>query len=402
MLATALLIEFAKFLKIISWIVLPVLLATVLITVFIHYRRRKKQKAEDTGIDEKIFPASPEHDGNDGTAGAYVYFDHSGLIRQYKNKLSYNHAKYAALKQDFEKLELKYTAVIDSGLIQPFNNEKNTKMENTIEQLQTRILALTEDYNADKRELTARLEQLDRSYKSLEAENESLLEQINMQTATDDEKEIIVNRWKEENSVLRNQLGEQQYLRDLVEEKKAQIEFLQNQVEQRLKNYHLAEQQRGEIYTELEKLRQNRAVEMEAIKSELNASQVSNNKLKISVEEIEKQLEEKQQFVISKLDQITYLENVLQELREQNEMLNASVADNADRVAVLQQQLEDEQSRSGMLEQRLVSNRQLLHRLYKEFSTCIEEESLESPVVTLRPSYISKVNTADWDETAAQ
>jgi chromosome segregation ATPase len=395
LLAAGLLIEFAEFLQIISWIVLPVLFIAIGLTIFVHYRSRKKKK-QSTGspvadtllpsLESSPYPAS----------GAYVLFDHSGLIRQYKNKLSYNHARYAALKQDFDKLELKYSAIINNTgdankRSNKFNHPKKSEMENMNGQLQETIQKMNEEFATEKKELISRLEQLDRSYKSLEAENESLLEQINMQSATGDEKEIIVNRWKEENALLKAELQEKAYLKDLVDEKKAQIEFLQNQVDHRLRSFHQAEQQREEMKAELEKAKQAQRYvnsHTDAMKTELAQKQENIERLINIIEEKDSELTEQQQVMLSKQDRITYLESVLQEFKQQNEILHASVADGHDRAGVLNQQLEDERSRIALVEQRLSVNKQILQRVYKELAACMEEHN-EASVVSLRPAYIS-------------
>lgn len=399
LLATGLLMEFAKFLKIISWIMLPVLLAIIAITIFFHYRRKRKQ--DDNGqhkLDDVLSLAAGEHTSK---PGAYVLFDHSGLIRQYKNKLSYNHAKYTALKHDFDKLERKYRAMVDAGKSR-FVNLKNNDMENTPEQLMNKM---ADEYAAEKKELLARLEQLDRSYKSLEAENESLLEQLGMQSATDEDKEIIVNRWKEENATLRAELQEKVFLADMLEENKAQITFLQNQVEQRIKNYHQAERQREEARQETERLRRSyeqHAGDMQALKNELAQKENATSDFRQELAEKEREIRQQQELLLSKNDHITYLGNVVQELKQQNEMLNAAVADGHDRAAALQQQVEDERSRLVLAEQRLAANKQLLQRLYKEFAACMEDESQSPPVVSLRPAYINKASEEEWDETAVK
>jgi chromosome segregation ATPase len=400
LLATGLLMEFAKFLQIISWIMLPVLLAIIAITIFFHYRRKRRKDIGGQHPLEDIL-SSPTDDHDTSRPGAYVLFDHSGLIRQYKNKLSYNHAKYTALKHDFEKLERKYRAIADGGKPR-FVNLKNNDMENTPEQLMNKM---ADEYAAEKKELLTRIEQLDRSYKSLEAENESLLEQVGMQSATDEDKEIIVNRWKEENAALRTELQEKVYLADMLEEKKAQIEFLQNQVEQRIKNFHQAERQREEARQETERIRRSyeqHAGDIQSLKDEAIQKENEANECRRELVEKEREIRQQQELLLSKNDHITYLGNVLQEVKQQNEMLNAAVADGHDRAAVLQQQVEDERSRLVLAEQRLAANKQLLHRLYKEFAACMEDESQSPPVVSLRPAYISKASEEEWDETAVK
>lgn len=401
LLAAGLLIEFARFLKIMSWIVLPVFLSAVAVTIIIHYRRKKKKKEITVDpIAELLLPsvATPEQENK--PQGAYVLFDHSGLIKEYQHKLTYNHARYAALKHDFDKLELKYQAALHGGKSRSAHI-KNSSMENNEQKLQDNISPLQEEFDAEKKELLIRLTQLDHSCKKLEEENGSLQQQVGMQTATEDEKGIIFHSLREENRTLKIQVKEQQYLRDFLEEKKAQIEFLQNQLEQRVKNFHEAEQSRGEVNQQLEGTKQQQeqlSHELASARNELIQKQeLVNEKTKI-IHEKEAQLEEKHQAFISNLDRITYLDNIVKELRQQNEILNADVTDHEERAAALQQQVEDEQARTDAAERKLAANKQMLLRMYKEFSSCIDEEQAP-PVVTLRPAYIS---SDEWEETAVQ
>jgi chromosome segregation ATPase/cbb3-type cytochrome oxidase subunit 3 len=403
LLATGLFMEIVQFLQIISWIVLPALSLVVILTIYTHYRRKKKKNAAAEEADA-FHPASAEEEGRPAKRGAYLLFDHSGLIRQYRNKLSYHHARYAALRYDFEKLQSKYDVALGVADT-PSTQLKITNMENTTEQLQLAMNQMSEEYAAEKNQLLVRLEQLDRSYKNLELENESLLEQIGLHSASGEEKAIVVNRWREENDALKKQVMEQDYLKDVIEEKKTQIEFLQNQVDLRIRNYHAAEQQRNEMSMELQKIKQQQSSfsgELEKFRTEAEQNQQLITSLKTAVEEKENLLQDKQQALISRLDQVTYLENLVHEIKEQNELLNASVADQQDKVNNLQELLDDERAKSVVMEQKLLGNKQLLQRLYKEFTTCMEEATQGSPIVTLRPSYISKVNTEEWDETAVQ
>ncbi|HEX7902603.1 MAG TPA: hypothetical protein VF487_01910 [Chitinophagaceae bacterium] len=402
LLAAGLLIEFARFLKIMSWIVLPVFLSAVVVTIIIHYRRKKKKKEITVDpIADLLLPSVATQEQEDKPRGAYLLFDHSGLIKEYQHKLTYNHARYAALKHDFDKLELKYQAALHDGKSRTAHI-KNSSMENNEEKLQNNISPLQEAFAAEKEELLMRLTQLNHSCKKLEEENGSLQQQIGMQTATEDEKNIIFHNLREENRTLNAQVKEQQYLQDLLKEKKAQIEFLQNQLEQRVKSFHEAEQNRVEANQQLEGTKEQQeqlSHELALARNELIQKQkLVDEKVKI-IHEKETQLQEKQQAFISNLDRITYLDNVVKELRQQNEMLNADVADHEQRNAALFQQVEDEQTRTDAAERKLAANKQMLLRVYKEFSSCVDEEMKAPPVITLRPAYI---NADDWEETAVQ
>jgi len=404
LLATGSAFDFVKFIQILCWIILPVLLLAVLLTVFLHYRKKKIEKAEAENGDEEFMHASPELVGYTKGDGEYVFFDHSSLISEYKKRLSYNHARYTALRHDFEKLETKY-AMLASYATTMLINKKNINMENLQDSMpqnmETEINKMTENYAAEKKELFSRLEQMKNSYQNLEHEHELLLEKVSMETITDEEKTAIINRWREENIALKDKVAEQEYLKEVIEEKKVQIDFLQNQLEQRIKNNHQSDTQRKQVLADLEQSKnanESTLKQLESVKTELMRQQEDRNKLQMVLNEREELLAERQQLLASKLDHITWLENTLHEFKEQNEILNASVADSKDLISAFQEQLSQEQLRTQSIEQKLLSNKQVLQRLYKDFSAIIEEENGQSPVIALRPDYINREN----EEIAAQ
>jgi len=403
-LATGSAFDFVKFIQILCWIILPVLLLAVLLTVFLHYRKKKIEKTEAENGDEELMHASPELLGYTKGDGEYVFFDHSSLISEYKKRLSYNHARYTALHHDFEKLETKY-AMLASYATTVLINQKNINMENLHDSMpqnmETEINKMTENYAAEKKELLSRLEQMKNSYQNLEHEHELLLEKVSMETITDEEKTAIINRWREENIALKDKVAEQEYLKEVIEEKKVQIDFLQNQLEQRIKNNHQSDTQRKQVLADLEQSKnanESTLKQLESVKTELMRQQEDRNKLQMVLNEREELLAERQQLLASKLDHITWLENTLHEFKEQNEILNASVADSKDLISAFQEQLSQEQLRTQSIEQKLLSNKQVLQRLYKDFSAIIEEENGQSPVIALRPDYINREN----EEIAAQ
>ena len=402
-LATGSAFDFVKFAQILCWIVLPVFLLAGLLTVFLHYRKKKIEKAEAPGDDENFMHASPELLGYTKGDGEYVFFDHSSLISEYKKRLSFNHARYTALHHDFEKLETKYAML--ARYTAAITNKKNTNMENLHESMpkhvEKEINKMTTDYAAEKRELAERLEQLGKSYQNLEQEHESLLEKVSMETVTDEEKAAIINRWREENIALKERVAEQDYLKEILEEKKIQIGFLQNQLEQRIKNNHQSDHERNQLLANLEQSKssgENVLKQLESLKNELSKAQEENSKLQMVLNEKEGLLNERQQLLASKLDHITWLENTLYETKEQNELLNASVADKKDIVSVLQDQLLYEQARTQAIEQKLASDKQVMQRLYKDFSAVMNEENEQSPVIPMRPDYVNR----DTEEIVAQ
>jgi chromosome segregation ATPase len=267
----------AVFLQVLCWIILPALALVSFFTILHHYARKRKNAANALEGDEIAHLAQQGSKGK----GAYLLFDHTGLVREYKRKLSYSHARYAALKKDFDKLEKQYR----QGHADRPVHLKIKDMETTQEQLH-------------------------------------------------------VAEGQVPSKVL--------YLKDLVEEKKLEVAFLQSQLESRVRKQHEAEGEK--------------------------------EKMKI---EWEAALAEKEQL-------ISYAENQLGELKQQNELLNAAVADGNDRVLSLSNQLEEEQARVITMDQKLQANRQLLQRLYKEFTTCLEQEEA-SPVIPMQPAYLNSV-----------
>jgi chromosome segregation ATPase len=260
MLASGILLEFAQFLRIISWITFPVLFLAVIITIIIHYYRKKKRKNGEEPLTEE---------------GVHLLFDHTGLIRQYHTKLSYNQARYAALKQDFEKLELKYAAL---------NTNNEIHMENTVNNLQTGIDMLSETHALEKKELESCIEQL-------RNENENLRTQVQLN-------------------------GEQQYLQDLLEVKNNQILFLQEQVEKQVKSFHVAERGRHDL--------ENQVTYLSSVIKELTQQ---NEMLNASVGDNQDRIDQLNEELAKETDRVSQAENKLQANLQALKKIQRTLAD---------------------------------------------------------------------------
>jgi chromosome segregation ATPase len=380
--------ELVRFMQILVWIALPVLLTAVIITIYIDYRKKKSRDPMGEEAETDFILAAPEHFAHHRQDGDYVLFDHSGLIKEYKQRMFYNHARYTALRSDYIALQARYS-MLGAGL-DISKKTKNIYMRNHQAQLLPAGTGTIDDLTAETKEMTDKLEQLSRSYQRLEEENRFLQEQLSLPSANEEERDKILHRWKEDNKMLREKVAEQEYLEELLEEKKTQITFLQNQLETRIRSQYQAEQQRLQIKEEME-----RAVsETESLKEESRRQQEHADKLESILCEKEELLETKQQQLSSKLDHITYLENLLHEIKSQNERLAAELADNKDEVFRLQKELDLQCAKTENAEHKLFANRQLIQRLGKELSSSASEEQ-EPPVVTLRPSYMNKINAEE-------
>jgi chromosome segregation ATPase len=295
---------------------------------------------------------------------------------------------------------MKYTEVKDLPLYSSIQF-KTGNMENTTEQLQPGVTGGEAAFEAEKRELCERIELLDKAFRQLESENKLLLDQLRLNHTPGDEKEILVNNWREEIRVLNEKVAEQGWLKDVVEEKNSQIGFLQAQLEQRIKQYHQSERHRAEIENGIHQERQ----ELELLRSETRKLRDEMAQLQQGYVRIEESLEEKEQLMADRertigfqQDQLIYAGNQLQEIRQQNELLNAAVSDGMEKIEALDRHLLQEQAVSAAAEQKLLANRQLLQRLYKELTACIREGEIASPVVALHPSYI--ISDDERDEMA--
>ncbi|MFC0774896.1 hypothetical protein [Terrimonas alba] len=394
MLATGSSFDFVQFFQILCWIVIPAFLITALVTVYLHYKKRKKETAIDE--EEKLLSASPELVGYTKGDGEFVCFDHSPLISEYKKRLSFNHARYSALRHDFEKLEEKYAGLASYAVIN-FSNKNSIDMEYPYEQMpqqmQEEIQRVSDRYSQEKEELLARLQQMNQAYTSLEEENESLSEQLKLRSAGAEEEQSILSKWKEENSQLKEKVAEQEYIREVLQEKKLQIEFLQNQLEQRIKTNHLDEYQKKQLHTEindLKNLHEEDVQKFEILTREFQQKKEETEKLQVILTGKEEQLAEKQELLASKLDHITLLENTLHESKEKYERQNEFVNESKGIIADLQEQLVNEQAKLQAAEQKYAAQRQTLQRLYNDISMIVEQENSQSPVIALRPEYVNR------------
>ena len=388
--------EFAKFLQLITWIILPVLLLAVLVTMFLHYRSSRRKKSREMEADEVAWFDSPENLPGGRAQGAHILLDHSGVIREYQDKLSYYHARYAALQQDYKLLGSKYAAILEQNPAIRSTN-KNMHMEETLTQ-QTLPNDQENRELAEKQVLIGQLEQLDHSIKNLESENRSLLEQLSIYTASEDEKDILVQRWHEENVQLKNQVTEQGYLKDLLKEKKNQVEFLQNQVDEQIILVHRLTQEEAIRRNELEAALQDRRKSEQGLinaREEMGRQDQVIDQLRSDLAGIENELREKEAMLGSRENELTYIQSQVRETKEQNELLQAELADSHDRVIALQEQLNMEESRVVRAMQKLEENRQLLKKFHRSLSDHIGE-SEETQVIELKPVYINS-ETEGWN-----
>lgn len=201
-LATGSSLDLMQFLQILSWILIPILLLAVILTVYFHYHKKNSGRV-DISAEDKLIKGSPELVGYTRGDGEYICFDHSPLISEYKNRLTLTHARFAALHKDFEKLENRYQALAGFAITQ-FSNKKESFMKTMHDQLPRQLQAEVEkiagQYAAEKAELVTKLEQLNQCFKNLEEENNMLQDLVSLRNATELEKAISLHAGRKKTS----------------------------------------------------------------------------------------------------------------------------------------------------------------------------------------------------------
>lgn len=376
--------ELLKFFQILGWIILPVLAITCISTIILH-KRRKRSAQKPVLIDK----SNAEHLAFKNEAGELVYFDHSPLIRNYKKQLSTAKAKYNAVENDLAMLRERYSATARYARILLLTHKTNN-MENANGQLSTQLHAeiekIAKENVAEKQAFQQKIGHLEQSIVRLTNTNKSLADQLKLTNASEDEKISALHNVNEENADLKEKLMNLEYLEDVLQEKKTQISFLQEQLEQRIRTSHQSEQHRAKIAAELDRFRAENLSVMEKFDSlSLNAAQAAEKAdhfEKLSLLQ-RSELEEKEQLLAAGAGEISYLQSQHLELKNQVEMTAAALADSSDRESRLKDLLTQEQGRSAHLHYRLQSANTLLQRIQKEILHVLPEDGHSSLVIPL-------------------
>ena len=387
------LIVFFKFLQVFLWISIPALLIGMLITTVIHYNnKRKKSKSLDEPF---IFDGEGSGIGyDDASLMPTNLFLHGNKqeTRRIMNYLSHSNARYIAIQKDFKVLTEKYKQ-LQVKRYQNFETKKNKTMETIhtdMQQISYEQVKSQQEYELEKKELLAELDQLTISFENLEKDNISLREQLNVYCDNGTGFTSMIQKWDEEKAELKKRINEQEYLKDVLEEKKQQIVFLQQQIEQRIKNHHLEEVQFKELGIKL----------MDA-----------NEKLEIkeqSIKEFQATVHDKEQEIIFLKDVVqsatvnaVQLETTIKELQEQNSGSSFELDKKNDIIKELQAQLAETNEAKIKLEERLERSQTFIKGFHRKLSDILQEEIPESPVIVMKPVF-KEENKEQFIESAIQ
>ena len=393
LLLDASLFVFFNFLQVFLWISIPALLIGMLTTTVMHYRdKRKKQKSLEGSL---IFKGEGSiTDYSDVSLIPLDLFLHGDKeeSRKIMNYLSQNNARYIAIQKDFKILTEKYQQ-LQKDNNQNFATKKNKTMETIhtdMQQISYEHVKSQQEYELEKKELLAELDQLTISFENLEKDNISLREQLNVYCDNGTGFTSMIQKWDEEKAELKKRINEQEYLKDVLEEKKQQIVFLQQQIEQRIKNHHLEEVQFKELGIKL----------MDA-----------NEKLEIkeqSIKEFQATVHDKEQEIIFLKDVVqsatvnaVQFEKTINELQEHNSRSSFELDKKNDLIKELQAQLAETNEVKIKLEERLERSQAFIKGFHRKLSDILQEEIPESPVIVMKPVF-KEENKEQFIESAIQ
>jgi len=369
------LIVFLKFLQIFLWISIPAFLTGLLITTVIHYNdKRKKQR-------NSLMPSDLYMEGDKQETKIMNHFFHSN-------------ARYIAIEKDFKSLTEKYQQLKEN--IYKNSETKNSQtMETTQTDLQQlsyqQIDSINREHEIEKKELLAELDQLTACFENLEKDNNSLRDQLNVYCESGTGFTSMIQKWEEEKAELKRRINEQEYLKDVLDEKKQQIVFLQQQLEQRIKNHHLVEQQFRELGLKF----------MEA-SEKLEIKEQSGKEFQAAVYDKEQEIVLLKEVLESATANAAQLEATIKELQEQNSNISFAVKEKNDLISDLQVQLADANETKIKLEERLERSQTFFKGFHRKLSDILQEEMPESPVIVMKPVYKQENTEEQITESAIQ
>lgn len=401
---------FKEYVGILLFICLPVILLSAGLAIWLHYRQKKRSAAFNengtTGAETSpdLFITSAETVALSPLATE----DKVGLIKECRKQLSKSHAKYLALKQDFSATR---KTITDSENELPENfvhmeslNEKIAAYEKQIMDLQNKLEVLEtvipvqdethflrQALREKDNEIIQLKEQLTQSGNNSQVEGKE--EDIFALNNDHNTNEYIrrIERLQEEKAESDRKLNEQDYLKDAYSQNKLQVEFLQNQLEQRIKNYNQAEHKIKELTASLQELSAQSTrsegkilflnQQMESKHHELEKVQLTSDQKDAEMHRVKEELQ-------TKNSQVAHLENLLAELKEQNSVLNISFGESQGAITTLKEQLAGEQQHIHQLEDKLLKNRQLLERIYRDLeSSVVHNEHTDFQQALVKPMY---------------
>lgn len=368
-------IVFLKFLQVFLWISIPALLIGMLITTVSHYRNKRK-KVKTPG-QPYILEESVDYD--DVSLMSLNLQVNNQEAKKIVNYLSFSNARYIAIQKDFKTLSEKYQQ-LQANIYKNSETKKNESMETIQTDLQPitseQIARIKQQHESEKKELLTELAQLTTSFENLEKDNNSLREQLNVYCENGTGFTTLLQKWEEEKAELKSRINQQEYLKDVLDEKKQQIVFLQQQLEQRIRNHHLVEQQFRDL-----------GVKFMDVNEKLEVNQQLIKEFQAAVHDKEQEIIFLKEVVQSANANAVHLETAFKELQEEHSKLSLDIEEKNSQVSELQLQLAEINDVKIKLEERLERSQTFIKGFHRKLSDILQEEIPESPVIVMKPLY---------------
>ena len=368
-------IVFLKFLQVFLWISIPALLIGMLITTVSHYRNKRK-KVKTPG-QPYILEESVHYD--DVSLMSLNLQVNNQEAKKIVNYLSFSNARYIAIQKDFKTLAEKYQQ-LQANIYKNSETKKIESMETIQTDLQPitfeQIASIKQQHESEKKELLTELAQLTTSFENLEKDNNSLREQLNVYCENGTGFTTLLQKWEEEKAELKSRINQQEYLKDVLDEKKQQIVFLQQQLEQRIRNHHLVEQQFRDL-----------GVKFMDVNEKLEVNQQLIKEFQAAVHDKEQEIIFLKEVVQSANANAVHLETAFKELQEEHSKLSLDIEEKNSQVSELQLQLAEINDVKIKLEERLERSQTFIKGFHRKLSDILQEEIPESPVIVMKPLY---------------
>jgi hypothetical protein len=273
------------------------------------------------------------------------------------------------------------------GHVEILENEKrelNKQLEVADKNAPVQIAALERKWQEERSELIKRVELTNSKLETVHKENEWLKEQVNnisaMPAETEEYKikyEQLLQQYakiEQESEAMKSGMANQQYMEDVVQEKKLQIEFLQNQLEHRIKSFRDLEKQYQDDTAKL-KLLDDTSRKYETELQSVTAL------LQTKEQEFTHFRETSEKTIGSKITHIELLEREMGNLQQQNNVLNTSLDDTSKANTTINKQLNQQTQRISELESKLEVSSQLFIKIYKELSRSFEGTMASYPFI---------------------
>lgn len=276
------------------------------------------------------------------------------------------------LNQSFSQLHLLKEHI---GILENERLELSKQVDLVDKHAPKQLAAMEKKWEEERTDLFTRIELSNSKLETIQKENELLKQQANKIPAHPVELEEYKIKYdqlhqqftkvNQENEESKGKMANQQYMEDIVQEKKLQIEFLQNQLDQRIKSFREMEKH-SQLVSEklllLDESAKKYEQELQSVNSLLQAREQEYAHLRETTEKT----------IGSKITHIELLEREMNNLQQQNNALNLSLEENNKLNSSISKQVNQQTQRIGELETKLEASSLMFAKIYKELSRSFE------------------------------